>query len=47
MAKVKINGKVLEIPAGVKFGEYHHEIEKAVGGLSLGAKSIKAIAEPT
>ncbi|MCS7083677.1 MAG: (2Fe-2S)-binding protein [Aquificaceae bacterium] len=29
MAKVIINGKVVEIEPGVRFGELHHEIEKA------------------
>ena len=29
MAKVKINNKTFEIPAGVRFGELHHDIEKA------------------
>ena len=29
MAKVKINRKTFEIPPGVRFGELHHEIEKA------------------
>ena len=58
MAKVKINGKVLEIPAGVKFGGYHHEIEKA--GVEYGCsdgqcgvcvctvvKGLECLAEPS
>ena len=32
--KVKINGKVFDIPKGVKFGELSHEIEKA--GIEFG-----------
>jgi len=32
--KVRINGKVFEIPKGVRFGELSHEIEKA--GIEFG-----------
>ncbi len=32
--KVKINGKVFDIPKGVRFGELSHEIEKA--GIEFG-----------
>jgi ferredoxin len=58
MAKVKINKKTLEIPAGVRFGELHHEIEKA--GVEFGCtdgqcgvcvctvkKGLECLAEPS
>lgn len=29
MARLRVNGKTLEIPTGKKFADYHHEVEKA------------------
>ena len=58
MAKVKINKKIIEIPVGVRFGELHHEIEKA--GVEFGCtdgqcgvcvctvkKGLEYLAEPS
>ncbi|MFZ8863109.1 MAG: 2Fe-2S iron-sulfur cluster-binding protein, partial [Thermocrinis sp.] len=58
MAKVKINNKTFEIPAGVRFGELHHDIEKA--GVEFGCtdgqcgvcvctvkKGLECLAEPS
>lgn len=58
MAKVNINGRVLEIPVGEKFANYHHEIERA--GVEFGCtdgrcgvcvctviKGLECLAEPS
>lgn len=34
MAKVKINNKTISVPVGVRFGEIHHDVEKA--GIEFG-----------